>query len=1483
MTSVRLFKTGGQNDNGQVENPSYINFDGVDYNKDDFKNQFSDIDSFSSWADEVQGMGGSKIRNAVLRRVSEMGKAIVDGNMSYDGILKFTSGNKAFESNGRTKKKFFSGNYNSKDENTVNAIAGNYILNLLKRSKVAKEQEPQNQQSDYDLNSDYEKVFSPELLHTLKTGSDSYVLNEINELIGNLSSDEYKKKYSANSINDAINELKNIQGFYNTYSGSKWMDDDKARATLASISSPFYRLMYTAHNFENNQQNPNVDADGNPENQTNGEDVVSTNDDDNQNQTNDENSAYNSFVENYEKQNPNTADWILSTSKISDVSLDKDNSEKMLSIINNTINNTDGISRQKYINEFLDQIGDAYNKSTSGYSGNEAMNKFMEYLNSNYDKSIFASYLGDYVPTKNYSLLRFMLPKIQTNGRKGIVINNTVDPETGKGLVIDLNNGRLRFIYTNPNYMFKNKYISEDVYNQILKKGYENSISKNKNGGVLYMQYGGIAYNNYNSDIVYNPNANGLSSNYSLKELEIINNLIKNKDKVENLESITQKRLGQIKDENKRKNMAKEFKLNKDAKARLYLAATDLIGAAMSFVPATSLLGLGAGAASSIGNFVMDMKQDGFQWSDLGNFGANIGLDIIGALPFVGTSAKMSKLLKSARTIIPIMSTAMTLTNIPELKYGYNALQKLNTKGAKMTTQDYSDIMKSAQILLGLTGGISGAVRSRKISSKGKAYGTENKIKTIQLKDASGKKVSADIKESDLAKIGSIRGENGKKLKDDEMLAAQNKMIKQLYGDGYSLDKPIRYASGKMRFIPNKVMNTVNDKVNSFNPQFRTATDYSGMNIPKRGPWFNGGIDVVPKGANAKDRVQYIIVDNHQPKQTTVNASAQKQSSQQPVKVEGQPQPQGQPVVGKQPTGSPMTEMYFKKGGIIAKVGRFNNGGAVYKFLNGGGAIRNTKIGAGLDGSYNSYLASWGDSVGRYINSELDRLYKLKTGTEAEQASFETERQKFMDNVYNLQKSYKGMNDATGFGWGKNSLAKNDLAEQHQKQFESLADGANKNIMDYGQTIGRGGTNDKPDIFVDGYNGNRTALRTFGYTYGDNDNTFRNSEFYNDIARKASLVGMRYDSRNDLSGDGKGYYTFQTAIEKPKTSLKVDMPDMSKISIGGKGNDDTNVDTNVADLTKKDTGNPNEFAGGIFSMLPRIIDPLITQKVNNSVLRERLRNLKPTLVEYPQFNKKVVGDYFALKQGEQEAADYNSLADRIANSTSNLEYGMGARFTGASNGMKSLRAGAIQNNAAYEKSRDEAINVANNNKLMAVRGANQNMAEMNRIADLKSQMIAGNRVNNWMNNWYPFLINERRRFAMNEQNRFQNRYNDYMAGAEDYVLSKLEDELGKDWKTNPNATRMMRKYQLEYTRNAPKMPLIARRGGTITRRSNITINFGTDMDKFSREYFKSVNDQRKTWLNHYKDVSSENRKEREIAARMIMKFNEGLRYGKKNK
>lgn len=121
--------------------------------------------------------------------------------------------------------------------------------------------------------------------------------------------------------------------------------------------------------------------------------------------------------------------------------------------------------------------------------------------------------------------------------------------------------------------------------------------------------------------------------------------------------------LGEMKATNYGTKNTEGFKLTASDYADLTALGLDAVGLITSFGgPVGNVISGVSGLGSSISTAYGDIKRDGADWGDLGNFGANVGLDILSALPLVGAGgkyAKFAKGFKNAEKMMKLITPAL--------------------------------------------------------------------------------------------------------------------------------------------------------------------------------------------------------------------------------------------------------------------------------------------------------------------------------------------------------------------------------------------------------------------------------------------------------------------------------------------------------------------------------------------------------------------------------------------------------------------------------------------------------------------------------------------------------------------------------------------------------------------------------------------------------------------------------------------------------
>lgn len=149
MAKVRLLREGGTT--RKYEEGDVLDLGGIKVDRQGFLDRMNDLSGLDEWFSSHEGFRGSKIRNRVARRINEMGEAILNGSMQKGELAKLVSDNPAFASTGRTRRRVFTGNYNSKDENTVNALAARYLLDTLNNSEYKEKKEEKKPEEELPM------------------------------------------------------------------------------------------------------------------------------------------------------------------------------------------------------------------------------------------------------------------------------------------------------------------------------------------------------------------------------------------------------------------------------------------------------------------------------------------------------------------------------------------------------------------------------------------------------------------------------------------------------------------------------------------------------------------------------------------------------------------------------------------------------------------------------------------------------------------------------------------------------------------------------------------------------------------------------------------------------------------------------------------------------------------------------------------------------------------------------------------------------------------------------------------------------------------------------------------------------------------------------------------------------------------------------------------------------------------------------------
>lgn len=151
-------------------------------------------------------------------------------------------------------------------------------------------------------------------------------------------------------------------------------------------------------------------------------------------------------------------------------------------------------------------------------------------------------------------------------------------------------------------------------------------------------------------------------------------------------------------------------------KLQIASAVGDLAGVGLSFIEGVGKFGAaGTGAAASTTRFIADIKQDGFQGRDLGNYAMNLLLDSATILPILGTgvkAAKAARVIKScAKPILKLLSISGAAAPV------VTAVQRI-ANGEKYTSRDLAQAIQGIGSAAIATKLIKDAVGNAKVASR---------------------------------------------------------------------------------------------------------------------------------------------------------------------------------------------------------------------------------------------------------------------------------------------------------------------------------------------------------------------------------------------------------------------------------------------------------------------------------------------------------------------------------------------------------------------------------------------------------------------------------------------------------------------------------------------------------------------------------------------------------------------------------------------
>lgn len=299
-----------------------------------------------------------------------------------------------------------------------------------------------------------------------------------------------------------------------------------------------------------------------------------------------------------------------------------------------------------------------------------------------------------------------------------------------------------------------------------------NFVPTDKNGGKLEQvrkfEYGGTAlYALQQRDYMTDDQLNQYINDYQTIQDRI--NQAK-EDKVLNAKQQKLKALKNAADAKGRsvetqQRMTTSFKDKKELSnadiTRLTSAVGDLAAIGTAYIPgygtaASTVLGVG----STLANLGADIADGENLGSALSDAGVNLGLDIIGLIPGLGTSGKIGKITKTLTKFAPWIIASMSVSNLGnELK----SFKKLVTNPTSVSADDLKNVASGLSVILGIRQGLKGRnIRNKALNSD-----------QIAIKTASGKVAVLNKSE-----VENLKGNKALQEKIQQLKGFENETVK---------------------------------------------------------------------------------------------------------------------------------------------------------------------------------------------------------------------------------------------------------------------------------------------------------------------------------------------------------------------------------------------------------------------------------------------------------------------------------------------------------------------------------------------------------------------------------------------------------------------------------------------------------------------------------------------------------------------------------
>lgn len=1425
------------------KDPDYLKIGDMELSRQGILDTSRDTGFTSKFFNSYKGFGGPKQREKIIAKRNQFINGVLEGKISLDGINTFVSNMPELQTTGKTKRRFLSRTYNTRDENTLNALGAAAALEVLKNSGY-KPKEEEVKPVEGDTNGDgkvddkdkekYDTSFAGYLKSrgmTADSVASAALSRDENQRYG------YTSQLFQNYL-DSLNKAKE-SGKYNPETDWSVIDTlgkvipglkDKASyeanrdyIDLNSRDADFIRTLLgyaPAQQEKDPYEGLTEDEIKQKKLQEQNQNIALQQSNLDQERKNKRAQDKLNATKEYEELLRNILGWMgnqgdkpstIQGYTIGTSGMDADTGKRWQTALGYVVPE-DGNAAGYYsgilssiVNSFMNRgnqsVEDWKNArlGSTKFGNNGIESWFSEDRGSIGDqlRSADIDFENLYANTTNDQFLNLILSRLKPEDlkRTDLFGNPNIDPYDGSITNTGVFYADDKGIHYSPisdvyNAGKIDRAILENYLLDYINKKYnltgEYQVVSQKNGGkTKKYQRGGLIYDTYDYGYSGGTSGGGLVGQLDpddIREIEA------NKRRWANQDANLDRRLS---DSPTSAGQVQEG-LDFSDWSRIAGTVANLASAVTAFTgfsPASAATGFGGTVANLIADWA---DKDVSAWDTVKNFGINAGLDLISLIPFAGAATGVAKAVKSVRALLPIISYAAAAYQAPDL---IHLAQKAVTDTNRMTSQDWIDLLDGVNMVVsGITAG-KNVMRGNRLARESYRSRINAGERTYRIKaeDKNGKKVDVLASPDEWNKIAGAKG-----------LAAKQAAFKEIYGDDFKLDgnpkrvidhsnegydslrprdwftgprtyNPVDYVSGRpVRGTGGRYgewLSRFGNKREVVDPLKDRGVEVTANSIVDRESWrkriWNQGKNIYGNLGRNKNKGNTTESQNAS---TQNNTPAPQASTRQSGTTRFVPDKKGLNIykdkktnkyyaVNKTKNGNDELEEItdkdllaslrekdkngelFKKGGVIP-VGRFANGGVIYKYQSGGKTRNTFTEDSPLD--YKGYNLLWGQTTGADL---LNALKSVGAG------GLDWDNSKFINMAKNLQGTYKGAVDVSGNGYDQTDINQHTETGTHQKSYNTNWGRGNKAIEDAitkGIITRRGSTGDNTKGgYTDNLHGLMNSLRTWGYAASDADRkAFESSDIYKQIRDMAARRGMVYKPIESLSGNGKYYYGFEEmpALDKPKPGpigKQTPLPQtINPNDVGTPGADPASIETESTGATLDPTdglGGEGRANGAAGVFLGNMLEPILKTRANNRATRDMVRAIRPNRMTAYRTQTPVENDYFAKRAASNRGAQIMSTADKIARGTADASLGAAAVLQGQSLANQEIAKGDAASRERFYKTRQEAMEHENANTARWTAAANANVAAENNANITKAQLNAQNRINNISGVWGPWM------------------------------------------------------------------------------------------------------------------------------------------------